>query len=46
MALTEAMTRRADGEDPVPDVVWEEAARCYGGKELAGSDAAPPQTAQ
>lgn len=29
LALTEALTRLADREDPVPDAVWEEAARYY-----------------
>ena len=36
LALTEAMTRMADREDPVPDDVWEAAARHYDDKQLAG----------
>jgi AhpD family alkylhydroperoxidase len=36
LALTEATTRLADRSDPVPDEVWEEAARHYGESELAG----------
>ena len=36
LALTEAVTRLADSSDPVPDEVWEEAARHYDEKELAG----------
>ena len=35
LALTEAGTRLADHSDPVPDEVWDEAARHYGEKELA-----------
>jgi AhpD family alkylhydroperoxidase len=35
LALTEAATRLADREDPVPDAVWEEAARHYDEKGLA-----------
>ena len=35
LALTESVTRIADKADPVPDDVWEEAARHYGEKELA-----------
>jgi AhpD family alkylhydroperoxidase len=35
LALTEAVTRLADRADPVPDVVWEEAARHYDEKALA-----------
>jgi AhpD family alkylhydroperoxidase len=35
LALTEAVTRMADREDPVPDAVWEEAARHYDEKGLA-----------
>jgi AhpD family alkylhydroperoxidase len=35
LALTEAVTRIADSSDPVPDQVWDEAARHYGEKELA-----------
>jgi AhpD family alkylhydroperoxidase len=36
LALTEATTRLADQSDPVPDEVWEEAARHYDEPELAG----------
>jgi AhpD family alkylhydroperoxidase len=36
LALTEAATRLADRSDPVPDEVWEEAARHYDETELAG----------
>jgi AhpD family alkylhydroperoxidase len=36
LALTEAGTRIADREDPVPDHVWDEAARHYDEKKLAG----------
>jgi AhpD family alkylhydroperoxidase len=36
LALTEAITRIADRGDPVPDEVWDEAARLYDEKELAG----------
>jgi AhpD family alkylhydroperoxidase len=36
LALTEAATRLADRSDPVPDEVWEEAARHYDESELAG----------
>ncbi len=36
LALTEAATRLADRSDPVPDEVWEEAARRYDEQELAG----------
>jgi AhpD family alkylhydroperoxidase len=36
LALTEAATRLADRSDPVPDEVWEEAARHYDAKQLAG----------
>lgn len=36
LALTEAATRLADRPDPVPDEVWEEAARHYDQAELAG----------
>jgi AhpD family alkylhydroperoxidase len=36
LALTEAVTRTADSEDPVPDAVWEEAARHYDEEQLAG----------
>jgi AhpD family alkylhydroperoxidase len=35
LALTEAVTRIADREDPVPDSVWNEAARHYDEKALA-----------
>jgi alkylhydroperoxidase family enzyme len=35
LALTEAVTRLADAADPVPDSVWEEAARHYDEQELA-----------
>ena len=33
-ALAEAVTRLSDREDPVPDAVWEQAARHYGEQEL------------
>ncbi len=36
LALTEAATRLADRSDPVPDEVWEQAARHYNEQELAG----------
>ena len=36
LALTEAATRIADRPDPVPDEVWDEAARHYDERELAG----------
>jgi AhpD family alkylhydroperoxidase len=36
LALTEAATRLADRSDPIPDDVWEEAARHYDESELAG----------
>lgn len=36
LALTEASTRLADTGEPVPDDVWEEAARCYDETALAG----------
>src|SRR5439155_10089285 len=36
LALTEAATRLADRSDPVPDEVWDEAARHYDESELAG----------
>jgi AhpD family alkylhydroperoxidase len=36
LALTEAATRLADRSDPIPDAVWEEAARHYDESELAG----------
>ena len=35
LALTEAVTRIADTADPVPDSVWDEAARHYDEQELA-----------
>lgn len=35
LALTEAATRLADRADPVPDEIWNEAARHYTEKELA-----------
>jgi AhpD family alkylhydroperoxidase len=35
LALTEAVTRLADTADPVPDSVWDEAARHYDEQELA-----------
>jgi AhpD family alkylhydroperoxidase len=35
LALTEAATRIADREDPVPDAVWDEAAKHYDEKGLA-----------
>jgi AhpD family alkylhydroperoxidase len=35
LALTEAVTRLSDREDPVPDQVWEEAARDYDEQGLA-----------
>ena len=37
LALAEAATRLADRPDPVPDEVWEEAARHYDEGELAGA---------
>ena len=36
LALTEALTRVADRPDPVPDEIWDEAARHYDEKALAG----------
>lgn len=36
LALTEAVTRLADREDPVPDEVWDEAAAHFDDKALAG----------
>jgi AhpD family alkylhydroperoxidase len=36
LALTEAATRLADRSDPVPDDIWDEAARHYDERELAG----------
>ena len=35
LALTEALTRIADREDPVPDAIWAEAARHYDEPQLA-----------
>lgn len=35
LALTEAVTRLSDREDPVPDEIWGEAARHYNEQELA-----------
>jgi AhpD family alkylhydroperoxidase len=36
LALAECMTRLADRPDPVPDQVWEEAAKHFDEKQLAG----------
>jgi AhpD family alkylhydroperoxidase len=36
LALTEAMTRLADSSDPIPDEVWDEAARHYDEQQLSG----------
>ena len=36
LALAEAVTRLSDRPDPVPDEIWNEAARHYNEKELAG----------
>jgi AhpD family alkylhydroperoxidase len=36
LALTEAVTRVADREDPVPDHIWSEATAHYDDKQLAG----------
>ena len=36
LALTEAATRLSDRADPVPDEIWNEAARHYDEKQLAG----------
>lgn len=36
LALTEAVTRLADREDPVPDHIWAAAAANYDDKQLAG----------
>lgn len=36
LALTEAVTRLSDREDPAPDAIWNEAARHYDEKALAG----------
>jgi AhpD family alkylhydroperoxidase len=35
LALTEALTRIADSADPVPDTIWDEAARHYDERALA-----------
>ncbi len=35
LALTEAVTRLSDREDPVPDEIWDEAARHYSEQALA-----------
>jgi alkylhydroperoxidase family enzyme len=35
LALSEAVTRLSDREDPVPDKIWNEAARHYNERELA-----------
>ncbi|MEP6829918.1 MAG: carboxymuconolactone decarboxylase family protein [Rhizomicrobium sp.] len=35
LALTEAVTRLSDRTDPVPDAVWDEAARHYDEKQMA-----------
>jgi AhpD family alkylhydroperoxidase len=35
LALTEAVTRLSDRTDPVPDQIWDEAAKHYGEQELA-----------
>lgn len=35
LALTEAVTRLSDREDPVPDDIWDEAAQHYNEQELA-----------
>ena len=36
LELTEAATRLADRSDPVPDAIWEQAARHYDTSQLAG----------
>lgn len=36
LALAEAATRIADQSDPVPDAIWDEAARHFNERELAG----------
>lgn len=36
LALTEAATRLSDRADPVPDAIWNEAARHYNERELGG----------
>src|SRR5579864_2748414 len=36
LALAESMTRLADQPDPVPDEVWDEAAKHFDDKQLAG----------
>jgi alkylhydroperoxidase family enzyme len=35
LALTEAVTRLSDRADPVPDEIWDEAARHYDERQLA-----------
>ena len=36
LALAESMTRLADRPDPVPDKVWDEAAKHFDDKQMAG----------
>jgi AhpD family alkylhydroperoxidase len=36
LALTESMTRLADSSDPVPDEIWDQAARHFDEQQLAG----------
>ena len=36
LALTETVTRLADSSDPVPDAIWQEVARHYDSRQLAG----------
>lgn len=36
LALAEAITRLSDREDPVPDDIWEQAAKHYSEQEMAG----------
>ena len=36
LALAESMTRLADRQDPVPDDIWDEAAKNFDEKQLAG----------
>ena len=36
LALSEAVTRLSDREDPVPDAIWNEASKHYDEKQLAG----------
>lgn len=36
LALAEAVTRLSDREDPVPDDIWEQAAKHYSEQEMAG----------